>query len=994
MFLSFLNQTADFKFSPNNIKSSISFLLTRRIINIQQINRNFTKYNFQPYKIQRNFSKKENSYQETPKFSEKLLTSEFTDHLPILPLIKKPIFPNTVIKISITHKNLSRYFDNLSRQHTKYVGLFLTKEPYVVHPNDMKASKSQIEIFLDSLISQKNQEKEKTKEEEEEEKEKEKDNEKEKVKEEKNNVKQSSEEFVINPNNRGMDGIKSYEQLHHVGVLGRILSSNLTTERGVKTNLVIISALERIRLYNTQMVNTHLEGVTGKHPFSENDYYGDVAIRAYTLNIIETIHQLIARKPAYGRDLNVQFLDTNINSPNELCNLVGVLTSTRRDILQQVLEETDELKRLERTLTLLKGELEINDIQQDIDTQIQLQLENQQRRIILEDQLQFIKRELGMKSDDKKVVIGKLLQIVKKKSKYLPDYTIKAIKEQLTRLETLHISSSEFNNIRNYLDWILNLPWNKYQKENLDLNLAEQILEEDHFGLKDIKKNILEFIAVGNLKKKFSGKILCLVGAPGVGKTSIGKSIARALNREFFRFSLGGLTDVMELKGFKRTYVGALPGIFIQALKKLKTSNPVIVLDEIDKMGMSYKGDPASALLEALDPEQNSEFMDHFLDIPVDLSKVLFVMTANVIDTIPRPLLDRMEILRISGYVEEEKMKIAKHYLIPRAMEETGIKDDQAEITENALRILIKDYCREEGVRNLQKQIEKIFRKVAYRIAKSSYQNEDDKNLKETQKKEGNKKAKKSNFEKIYIKDDNLTDFVGQPLFAKERIFKIPTVGVSIGLAWSHYGGSLLFIESVISENNYPNDTIKEIPSKGNDENDNSEKDNEEQKKKVIIKNSSNMYGSLKITGQLGKVMQESSQIAYSFAKTFLRKIEPSNDFLKVQHIHTHCPEGAIKKDGPSAGVTIVTSLISLALNKPIKADLAMTGEITLTGKILPVGGIKEKILAARRSDIKHLIFPFENQRDWNELENYIKEGLSVHFVKNYQELYPIAFEI
>ncbi|KAJ3423482.1 lon protease [Anaeramoeba flamelloides] len=988
MFLSFLNQTSNLKFSSNNIKSSISFLFTKNIINTQQIERNFTKYNFQSSKIQRNFSKKENSYQEATKNSEKLITSEFTDHLPILPLIKKPIFPNTVIKISITHKNLSRYFDNLSRQHTKYVGLFLTKEPYVAQSNDMQTPKSQIEIFLDSLISQKNQEKEKTKEEKEN-----KEKEKEKVKEEKNNVKQSSEEFVINPNNRGMDGIKSYEQLHHVGVLGRILSSNLTTERGVKTNLVIISALERIRLQSTQMVNTHLEGVVGNHPFRENNYYGDVAIRAYTLNIIETIHQLIARKPAYGRDLNVQFLDTNINSPNELCNLVGVLTSTRRDILQQVLEETDELKRLERTLTLLKGELEINDIQQDIDTQIQLQLENQQRRIILEDQLQFIKRELGMKTDDKKVVIGKILEIVKKKSKYLPDHAIKAIKEQLTRLETLHISSSEFNNIRNYLDWILNLPWNKFQKENLDLSLAEQILEEDHFGLKDIKKNILEFIAVGNLKKKFSGKILCLVGAPGVGKTSIGKSIARALNREFFRFSLGGLTDVMELKGFKRTYVGALPGIFIQALKKLKTSNPVIVLDEIDKMGMSYKGDPASALLEALDPEQNSEFMDHFLDIPVDLSKVLFVMTANVIDTIPRPLLDRMEILRISGYVEEEKMKIAKHYLVPRAMEETGIKDDQAEITESALRILIKDYCREEGVRNLQKQIEKIFRKVAYKIAKGRYQNEDDKNLKEAEK-EGNKNAKKSNFEKIYIKDDNLTDFVGQPLFAKERIFKIPTVGVSIGLAWSHYGGSLLFIESVISENNYPNDTINEIPSKSKEENDNSDQDNEEKKKKLIIKNASNMYGSLKITGQLGKVMQESSQIAYSFAKTFLRKIEPSNDFLKVQHIHTHCPEGAIKKDGPSAGVTIVTSLISLALNKPIKADLAMTGEITLTGKILPVGGIKEKILAARRSDIKHLIFPFENQRDWNELENYIKKGLNVHFVKNYQELFKIAFEI
>ena len=475
-----------------------------------------------------------------------------------------------------------------------------------------------------------------------------------------------------------------------------------------------------------------------------------------------------------------------------------------------------------------------------------------------------------------------------------------------------------------------------FSEENFDLKRAKEILDEDHYGLTDIKERILEFIAVSQLNGSVQGKILCFTGPPGVGKTSVAKSIARALQREYYRFSVGGMTDVAEIKGHRRTYIGAMPGKVIQCLKKVKTENPLVLIDEIDKLGRGVQGDPASALLELLDPEQNSGFLDHYLDVPVDLSKVLFICTANVVDTIPGPLRDRMEIIPVSGYVEDEKKAIAQSYLIPMARESSGIKDQNIEITDDALSNLIKSYCRESGVRNLQKHIEKIYRKGAFKIVHD-------------------------NLSEIIVDTSDLHGYVGNPVFNTERIYDVTPPGVVMGLAWTAMGGSTLYIETSLTE------AIN--------------KENEE-------KNSP----SLELTGQLGDVMKESAKISYTFSKGFLGKLYPENKFFQQAAMHLHVPEGATPKDGPSAGCTIITALISLALNSAVRQNIAMTGEVSLTGKVLPVGGIKEKTIAAKRSNVECVILPEGNRKDFDELQDFIKEGLEVHFVSDYKDVFQIAF--
>ncbi|XP_023224137.1 lon protease homolog, mitochondrial-like [Centruroides sculpturatus] len=515
----------------------------------------------------------------------------------------------------------------------------------------------------------------------------------------------------------------------------------------------------------------------------------------------------------------------------------------------------------------------------------------------------------------------------------VPKPVLEVIEEELNKLSFLDNHSSEFSVTRNYLDWLTNIPWGKTSVENLDLKRAKEVLEEDHYGMDDVKKRILEFIAVSNLRGSTQGKILCFYGPPGVGKTSIAKSIAKALNREYFRFSVGGMTDVAEIKGHRRTYVGAMPGKIVQCLKKTKTENPLVLIDEVDKIGRGYQGDPSSALLEVLDPEQNINFLDHYLDVPVDLSKVLFICTANVTDTIPEPLRDRMEMIEVSGYVAEEKIAIAKCYLIPQARELTGIKEDKVTITDDALQKLIKSYCRESGVRNLQKHIEKILRSCAFNIV--------------------NEKS-----EKIEVTVDTLQKFVGKPLFTHDRLYENTPPGVVMGLAWTAMGGSTLYIETALCR---PFDEEKS-------------------------------EASLQLTGHLGDVMKESANIAYSFAKSFLLKEKPANNFLQKANIHLHVPEGAVPKDGPSAGCTMVTALISLALNQSINKNVAMTGEVSLTGKVLPVGGIKEKTIAARRVGVSCLILPEENRKDFFDLPTYITEGFEVHFVDNYKTIYDLLF--
>lgn len=567
-------------------------------------------------------------------------------------------------------------------------------------------------------------------------------------------------------------------------------------------------------------------------------------------------------------------------------------------------------------------------------------MKQQHRKYILHEQLKVIKKELGIEKDDKDAIGEKYRERIKAKT--VPAEVMAVIEEELTKLNFLESHSSEFNVTRNYLDWLTTLPWGVMSEENLDLARATEVLDRDHYGMEDIKKRILEFIAVSQLRGTTQGKILCFHGPPGVGKTSIARSIAQALNREYFRFSVGGMTDVAEIKGHRRTYVGAMPGKLIQCLKKTQTENPLVLIDEIDKMGRGYQGDPQAALLELLDKEQNKNFLDYYIDVPVDLSNVLFICTANVLDTIPEPLRDRMELIEMSGYVAEEKLAIARQYLIPQALEDTGLKPEQISINDAALLALVKSYCRESGVRNLQKHVEKIARKAAFAIVQKES-------------------------EWVEVLAENLNKFVGKPIFTHERMYDGDTPpGVVMGLAWTAMGGSSLYIETAKRKH------LQEKDSSG---------------KATLAE------GSLQLTGHLGDVMKESCQIALTVARGYLRTLDPDNTFLETHHLHLHVPEGATPKDGPSAGVTITTALLSLALNRPVARDVAMTGEISLTGKVMPVGGIKEKVIAAKRSGVTRIILPEENRKDFDELADYIREGISVHFVQTYGDVFGVAFD-
>ncbi|KAG9654989.1 ATP-dependent protease La, partial [Aureobasidium melanogenum] len=566
----------------------------------------------------------------------------------------------------------------------------------------------------------------------------------------------------------------------------------------------------------------------------------------------------------------------------------------------------------------------------------------------------------------------------------MPEPVKKVFDEEINKLAHLEPAASEFNVTRNYLDWLTQIPWGKRSAETFGIKNAMKVLDEDHHGLKDVKDRILEFIAVGKLRGTVEGKILCMVGPPGVGKTSIGKSIARALNRQYYRFSVGGLTDVAEIKGHRRTYVGALPGRIIQALKKCQTENPLILIDEVDKIGRGHQGDPSSALLELLDPEQNGSFLDHYMDVPVDLSKVLFVCTANMTDTIPRPLLDRMEMIELSGYVADEKMAIAERYLSPAAKELSGLKDVDVEIEKEAIAELINKYCRESGVRNLKKQIEKVYRKSALKIiqdlgedafAEEKALTPEGKEAQEAAAKDtSDVKDTPQDIEKettetprvalsvppsvnVRVTKDNLKDYVGPPVFTADRLYETTPPGVAMGLAWTSMGGAALYVETILES-----------------------------------ALSAQSRPSLERTGNLKAVMKESTSIAYSFAKGFLAQRFPENKFFEHARVHMHCPEGAVQKDGPSAGITMACSLISLALGRSLEQTVAMTGELTVTGKVLRIGGLREKTVAAKRAGAKMVIFPKDNLSDWIELPENIKEGIEGRPVAWYNEVFDLVF--
>lgn len=649
-------------------------------------------------------------------------------------------------------------------------------------------------------------------------------------------------------------------------------------------------------------------------------------LKAYMMAVSSEIKELLKHNPLFQEQVNLVVAQLNYEAPGQTMDVISNLLSAESEVLQELLEQFDFMERAKMLLGLVKEELEISKIQQRIKQQVEDKVNKQQKEFFLREQLKAIKKELGIEKEDNETEVEKLEKKLAEKT--LSEEAEKVVNQELDKLRTLNMQSPEFNVTRNYLENIAELPWGIFSEDNHEIKTARTTLDEDHYGLEEVKDSILEFLSSVIKRGKVAGSIICLVGPPGVGKTSIGKSIAHALNREFFRFSVGGMRDEAEIKGHRRTYIGAMPGKLIQALKRVGTSNPVIMLDEIDKIGTSFRGDPASALLEVLDPEQNPSFLDHYLDIPFDLSNVLFVTTANQLDTIPGPLLDRMEIIQLSGYILEEKVQIARRYLVPKQLREHGFEEDEIKFTEDALRLIVDKYAREAGVRNLEKQIRKIIRKSTLKLAEEE----------------------EMNFE---VQADDIQELLGKPIFTTEKLYDKPIPGVVLGLAYTSMGGATLYIEATA------------IRSKA---------------------------AGLKQTGQLGNVMRESSEIAYSYVRSLLAEDEKYANFFDEHLVHLHVPAGATPKDGPSAGITMSLSLYSLATGQPIKEGIAMTGEITLTGKVLPIGGVKEKTIGARRVGITELIFPEDNRRDFEQLPDYIKEGITVHFADYFDDVLKVAF--
>jgi ATP-dependent Lon protease len=721
---------------------------------------------------------------------------------------------------------------------------------------------------------------------------------------------------------RDPNGSENPENLYRVGVAAKIL--RVFQAEGESTN-ILINCVERFSIEEITKTEFGMAATVKYQPPADLPVTEE--LKAYAMAVVTTLKELVKLNPLQSEAIKMFLSRSTFDDPGKLADFSANLTTASGAELQEVLETFDVRKRIDRVLVLLKREVEISKLHVEINKQIQEKISGQQREFFLKEQLKAIKKELGLEKEGKTAEIEKFQERLKDLT--LNEEAQKAVEDEMDKLQLLEPHSPEYTVTRNYLDWLTILPWGKFSQDSFDIEKARRILDRDHYGLADVKDRILEFIAVGKLKGDISGSILCLVGPPGVGKTSVGKSIADALGRHFFRFSLGGMRDEAEIKGHRRTYIGALPGKFLQAMKTVATSNPLIMLDEIDKIGASFQGDPASALLEVLDPEQNNNFRDHYLDVPFDLSHVLFVATGNQLDTIPRPLLDRMEVIRLSGYISEEKLEIARRYLIPKSIKSHGLKEGQISIRREALSAIIENYARESGVRNLENLIKKISRKAVMEIVS------------------GGKK-------KIVIHKKDVDAYLGKPIFTADEMFEtIP--GVVTGLAWTSMGGATLQIEA----------TAVQSRNKG-----------------------------FKQTGQLGAVMVESAEIAYSYVMAHLEHYGAKRDFFDERFVHIHVPAGATPKDGPSAGVTMATALLSMILQKPVRKHLAMTGELTLTGQVLPIGGVKEKIIAARRVGCKFLIFPEANKRDFEELPDYLKKGLTVQFAERYGDVYKYAFGI
>jgi len=684
------------------------------------------------------------------------------------------------------------------------------------------------------------------------------------------------------------------------------------------TQRVIVQGLERIRVKRFLQSDPYYVAEVEVLPVGT---VYDVEVEALTRNLKALFQKAVELASYLSNELKNMVM--NVKDPSVLADLIAANLNIKVQEKQEVLELLDLKARLNKVHFILTREVQILELGNKIQSQVKEDIDKAQREYYLREQLKAIKRELG-EADDHTAEIKELREKIEKAQ--MPEEAKKAAEKELDRLSKMPPASAEYTVARTYLDWLVELPWAKGTEDNLDIANARRILDEDHYDLEKVKKRILEYLAVRKLKKDMKGPILCFVGPPGVGKTSLGRSIARAMGRKFIRISLGGIRDEAEIRGHRRTYVGALPGRIIQGIKRAGTNNPVFMLDEVDKIGTDFRGDPASALLEVLDPEQNHAFSDHYIDVPFDLSKVMFITTANILDTIPPALKDRMEVLELPGYSDDEKLMIAKQHLIPKQLEEHGLTPENLQFEDEAILGIIHSYTREAGVRNLEREIAAICRAVAKDVAEGKN-------------------------DKVVVKKETLHKFLGPEKFYPEVAERIFTPGIATGLAWTPTGGDIIFIEAT-----------KMKGEKG-----------------------------LTLTGQLGDVMKESAQAALSYVRSKAKELGIDEDFYSKTDIHIHVPAGAIPKDGPSAGVAMFVALISLLTDRPVRSDVAMTGEITLRGQILPVGGIKEKVLAGRRAGIKTIILPKRNEKDLEELSDHVKEGLEFKFVQRMDEVVDIA---
>ncbi len=646
-----------------------------------------------------------------------------------------------------------------------------------------------------------------------------------------------------------------------------------------------------------------------------------VELEAMIRNAKSSLEKMVSLGKNISPDLVA--IASNLDDPARLSDLIASNLDLKVDKAQEVLELIDPVERLRRVHALMAKEIEVLEIQNDINTQARGEMDKSQREFYLRQQMKAIQQELGEGNEVQEEIDQYRKKIKKAK---MPQEVTEEAERQLGRLERMHPDAAETATLRNYIDWMVSLPWSKSTKDNLDLKKAQTILDQDHYGLEKVKERIIEHLAVRKLKKNTRGPILCFVGPPGVGKTSLGKSIARALGRKFVRMSLGGVHDEAEIRGHRRTYVGAMPGRIIQNIHQAGTNNPVFMMDEVDKIGADFRGDPSSALLEVLDPEQNFAFRDNYLGVPFDLSNVMFITTGNMLDPIQPAFRDRMEIISLSGYTEEEKVEIAKRHLIPKQIEEHGLKKDQIQFSDEGIRAIINLYTQEAGLRNLEREIASVCRKVARQVAS------------------GEKKVRK-------IHTDNLDQFLGRPKVFQDELLKRDQVGVATGLAWTPVGGDILFVEATAMKGK----------------------------------------GALMLTGQLGDVMKESAQAALSYARSHAKEFGINEDFFAKHDIHIHVPEGSIPKDGPSAGVTLATAMLSLLTGKAVHRKIAMTGEITLRGEVLPVGGIKEKVLAARRAKIDTVVLPSLNKRDLEDVNETIRKEMKFVFVDDVKSVFKAA---